>query len=62
MNWPRSYSIMTMLLLTSILAMAQQTAGNEAPATETTKSKVDRLAAIVVQVESELESSQRQIQ
>jgi hypothetical protein len=53
---------MTMLLLTSILAMAQQLPGNDASATETMQSKLERLATIVAQVESELESSQRQIQ
>lgn len=62
MNWPRSCSIMTMLLLMSSVVMAQQMPGNGSPATETMQSKVDRLAAIVAQVESELESSQRQIQ
>lgn len=61
MNCPWSYSIVTMLLLASNLAVAQQTPGNEAPATETMQSKVQRLAATVEQVESELESSQRQI-
>ena len=62
MNWPRFYLIMTMLLLATNLAMAQQMPGNGAPASETVQSKVERLAAIVAQVESELESSQRQIQ
>jgi len=61
-NWPRSYSTMTMLLLASNLAMAQQMPGDKTPATQTMQSKVERLAAIVAQVESELESSQREIQ
>jgi len=61
-NWRPSYSIMTMLLLTSSLARSQQLPGSEAPSTETMQNKVDRLAAIVAQVESELDSSQRQIQ
>jgi hypothetical protein len=61
-NWRRSYSILPMLLLTSSVAMAQQMPGDLAPATETIQGKVDRLAATVAQVESELEASQRQIQ
>lgn len=61
MNSPRFYTIMTMLLLASNLAVAQQMPGNETPTTETMQSRVQRLASIVAQVESELESSQRQI-
>jgi hypothetical protein len=53
--------MMTMILLVPSLAVAQQTPGNEAPTAETMQSKVQKLANLVEQVESELESSQLQI-
>src|SRR5580704_1026571 len=50
-----------MFLPAANLAVAQQTSAEQAPAMATMEQKVERLAAVLTQQESELEASQREI-
>jgi uncharacterized coiled-coil protein SlyX len=60
-TWSRSFPMVLMFLPAANLAVAQQTSAEQAPAMATMEQKVERLAAVLTQQESELEASQREI-